>query len=80
MITENTRITPKFNTINTKLKALSIFQSITDDDVDRITLCLRVLANRTALMKDIFTVECRLALSNMLESNKQDNEESSKVL
>ncbi|CAB3998662.1 coatomer subunit beta-like [Paramuricea clavata] len=54
-------------------------KSITDDDVDRITLCLRVLANRTALMKDIFTVECRRALSNMLESNKQDSEDSTKA-
>lgn len=58
---------------------LSFYQSITDDDVDRISLCLRVLANRTGLMKDIFTVECRRALSNMLESNKQDTEVSSKV-
>jgi hypothetical protein len=38
-----------------------------------------VLANRTTLMKDIFTVECRHALSNMLESSKQDSEDSSKV-
>ena len=30
-------------------------------------------------MKDIFTVECRRALSNMLESNKQDSEDSTKV-
>lgn len=57
----------------------SLLQSITDDDVDRISLCLRVLANRTPLMKDIFTVECRRALSNMLESNKKDQEETRKV-
>ncbi|CAH3033470.1 unnamed protein product [Porites lobata] len=53
---------------------------ITDDDVDRISLCVRVVAERVPLMKNIFTVECRNSLSSMLDSNKRgEEEETSKV-
>ncbi|KAL9984992.1 hypothetical protein ACROYT_G007343 [Oculina patagonica] len=48
---------------------------ITDDDVDRISLCVRVVAERVPLMKNIFTVECRNSLSSMLDANKRGEEE-----
>lgn len=50
-------------------------QIITDDDVDRISLCVRVVAERVPLMKNIFTVECRNSLSSMLDANKRGEEE-----
>ena len=50
-------------------------QVITDDDVDRISLCVRVVAERVPLMKNIFTVECRNSLSSMLDANKRGEEE-----
>lgn len=48
---------------------------ITDDDVDRISLCVRVVAERVPVMKNIFTVECRNSLSSMLDANKRVEEE-----
>ncbi|XP_068744674.1 coatomer subunit beta-like [Montipora capricornis] len=48
---------------------------ITDDDVDRISLCVRVVAERVPLMKNIFTVECRNSLSSMLDANKRGEDE-----
>ncbi|KAK2572891.1 Coatomer subunit beta [Acropora cervicornis] len=48
---------------------------ITDDDVDRISLCVRVVAERVPLMKNIFTVECRNSLSSMLDANKKGEEQ-----
>ena len=52
-----------------------VVQVITDDDVDRISLCVRVVAERVPLMKNIFTVECRHSLSSMLDANKRGEEE-----
>ena len=52
-----------------------VSQVITDDDVDRISLCVRVVAERVPLMKNIFTVECRNSLSSMLDSHKRGDEE-----
>ena len=51
-------------------------QIITDDDVDRISLCVRVVAERVPLMKNIFTVECRNSLSSMLDANKRGEEDN----
>ncbi|RMX42493.1 hypothetical protein pdam_00020420 [Pocillopora damicornis] len=48
---------------------------ITDDDVDRISLCVRVVAERVPVMKNIFTVECRNSLSSMLDADKRVEEE-----
>ena len=55
--------------------AVILLQIITDDDVDRISLCVRVVAERVPLMKNIFTVECRNSLSSMLDANKRGEEE-----
>ena len=43
--------------------------------MDRISLCVRVVAERVPLMKNIFTVECRNSLSSMLDANKRGEEE-----
>ena len=55
--------------------AVIFLQIITDDDVDRISLCVRVVAERVPLMKNIFTVECRNSLSSMLDASKRGEEE-----
>ncbi|XP_050393198.1 coatomer subunit beta [Patella vulgata] len=45
---------------------------ITDDDVDRIANCIRVLAERTDLMNEIFNKECRGSLSLMLAAKIEE--------
>uniref|UniRef100_H2ZHQ3 Coatomer subunit beta n=1 Tax=Ciona savignyi TaxID=51511 RepID=H2ZHQ3_CIOSA len=42
-------------------------KAISDDEVDRLTVCLKVLAERDDTMADIFTSKCRTSLSNLLE-------------
>ena len=55
--------------------SVTILQVITDDDVDRISLCVRVVAERTPLMNKIFTEDCRGSLSAMLEAGKKEDEQ-----
>jgi coatomer subunit beta len=52
---------------------------ITDDDVDRIALCLRVLSERNTLMFEIFSEYCRQSLSNMLLSKNEEEKDFQKV-
>ncbi|CAJ0961232.1 unnamed protein product [Ranitomeya imitator] len=52
---------------------------ITDDDVDRISLCLKVLSECSPLMNDIFNKECRLSLSHMLSAKLEEEKLSQKV-
>ncbi|XP_071134136.1 coatomer subunit beta-like isoform X1 [Mytilus edulis] len=52
---------------------------MTDDDVDRIATCLRVLAERSSLMKEIFNDGCRESLSLMLASKVEEEKELQKV-
>ncbi|KAG9352418.1 hypothetical protein JZ751_020832 [Albula glossodonta] len=51
---------------------------ITDDDVDRISLCLKVLSECSPLMDDIFNKECRKALSHMLTVRLEEEKISQK--
>ena len=51
---------------------------ITDDDVDRISLCVRVVAERSPFMGKIFTVDCRGSLSAMLEASKKEDDQLKK--
>jgi coatomer subunit beta len=51
---------------------------ITDDDVDRIALCLRVLSERTSLMSDIFNTKCRKSLSVMLATKAEEEKQFQK--
>lgn len=55
-----------------------ILQVITDDDVDRISLCVRVVAERSPFMGKIFTVDCRGSLSAMLEASKKEDDQLKK--
>uniref|UniRef100_A0A8D2L6K7 Coatomer subunit beta n=1 Tax=Varanus komodoensis TaxID=61221 RepID=A0A8D2L6K7_VARKO len=51
---------------------------ITDDDVDRISLCLKVLSECSPLMNDIFNKECRQSLSHMLSAKLEEETLSQK--
>jgi len=53
---------------------------ITNDDIDHILLCLRVLSERPPALIEVYTVECRQALSNMLQSNQNALELANKVI
>lgn len=53
---------------------------ITDDDVDRISLCLKVLSECSPLMNDIFNKECRRSLSHMLAVRLEEEKLSQKVM
>jgi len=46
-------------------------KAITKDDADRLQLCLKVLCDRTSLLSQIFNVDCREALGQMLEAQIQ---------
>lgn len=51
---------------------------ITDDDVDRMSLCLRVLVEKATFMCDIFNVKCRDSLSGMLTAKATEEKEYEK--
>ncbi|KTG31714.1 hypothetical protein cypCar_00009979 [Cyprinus carpio] len=53
-------------------------KQITDDDVDRISLCLKVLSECSPLMNDIFNKECRRSLSHMLAVRLEEEKLSQK--
>ena len=55
-------------------------QPISDDDVDRIATCLRVLAERTELMQDIFNSACRESLAAMLAAKIQEEKVAEQVI
>ena len=44
---------------------------ITDDDADRIALCLKVLSEQSEAAVEIFDKECRAALSGMLDAQAE---------
>lgn len=46
-------------------------KAITEDDVDRLIVCVKVLGERNGFLKDIFNLECRNAVSDMLEGSKE---------
>ena len=50
-----------------------VFQPITDDDVDRISTCIRVLAEHSPLMYSIFNEQCRQSLSTMLSAKAEED-------
>lgn len=52
---------------------------ITDDDVDRISLCLKVLSECSPLMDDIFNKQCRKSLSHLLNVRLEEEKISQKV-
>ena len=54
-------------------------QPITDDDVDRIATCVRVLAERSELMQEIFNNKCRQSLSIMLAAKIEEDKAAQEV-
>jgi len=44
---------------------------ITEDDLDRLSIHVRVLAERNPVTRNIFVAECRKAVTSMLEGSKQ---------
>lgn len=54
-------------------------KNITDDDVDRISFCLKVLSERSPLMIKIFNQECRRSLSSMLAAKQEEEQEHLKA-
>ncbi|XP_023319800.1 coatomer subunit beta [Eurytemora carolleeae] len=46
-------------------------KKITKDDLDRLNLCLKVLSDRSSILVQVFTSECRDALEQMLEAQLQ---------
>ncbi|KAL4233382.1 Coatomer subunit beta [Mactra antiquata] len=52
---------------------------ITDDDVDRIATCLRVLAEQSPLMTDIYNTASRNSLSLMLAAKMAEEKEAQKA-
>lgn len=51
-------------------------KSITNDDADRIFLCLRTLSERNPEIVEIFRNSCRNALSNMLEAQTEEESQA----
>jgi len=49
-------------------------KAMTEDDVDRLAVCVKVLSERSGFLKDIFNIECRKAVTVMLEGSKQITE------
>ncbi|XP_026470086.1 coatomer subunit beta [Ctenocephalides felis] len=47
-------------------------KAITNDDMDRIYLCLKVLSERTPSIAHIFNEECRSALKTMLKAKAEE--------
>jgi hypothetical protein len=54
-------------------------QPITDDDVDRIATCIRVVADQSQLLFHIFNEMCRQSLSVMLSVKVEEDKEFQKV-
>lgn len=52
---------------------------ITDDDVDRIAICLRVLADKAPLMSEVFNAQCRESLSVMLAAKVEEEKAQMKA-
>ncbi|MPC15383.1 Coatomer subunit beta [Portunus trituberculatus] len=61
-------------------------KSMTEDDYDRMMLCLQVVSERTPGLASVFTEQCRSALSHMLLAKTEEEEaqrrdrKSSKVI
>ncbi|XP_022103946.1 coatomer subunit beta-like [Acanthaster planci] len=52
--------------------------NITDDDLDRIAMCLRVVADRHSLMSDVFTRDCRNSLQTLILTKQTEEKEQQK--
>jgi hypothetical protein len=53
--------------------------NMTNDDADRLYLCLQVLSDRSPVIINIFNENCRRALSIMLAAKAEEEASSQKV-
>lgn len=53
-------------------------KSITNDDADRIYICLKTLGERTPEITDIFKLLCRDALAKMLDAHQAEEQQNQK--
>uniref|UniRef100_A0A8C4QMM4 Coatomer subunit beta n=1 Tax=Eptatretus burgeri TaxID=7764 RepID=A0A8C4QMM4_EPTBU len=53
-------------------------KAISEDDVDRISVCLKVLSELLPFLTDIFNTECRHSLSQMLTARQEEEKRSQK--
>lgn len=53
-------------------------KSITNDDADRIFICLRTLSERSPEITEIFKVLCRDALAKMLDAHHVEEQQTQK--
>jgi coatomer subunit beta len=54
-------------------------KNMTNDDADRLYLCLRVLSDKSPVIVNIFNVNCRRALSTMLAAKTEEEASTQKV-
>jgi coatomer subunit beta len=54
-------------------------KNMTNDDADRLYLCLRVLSDKSPVIVNIFHENCRRALSIMLAAKAEEEASSQKV-
>lgn len=54
-------------------------KNMTNDDHERLLVCLRVLSLRMPTIVDIFTLNCRQALSTMLTAKAEEEATTLKV-
>lgn len=60
--------------------SLSVYiQPITEDDVERLSVCLRVLAERSELMRSVFAQGSRQVFADMLSLREEQDKTSKKV-
>ena len=56
-----------------------LLQPITEDDVERLSVCLRVLAERSELMSSVFSQGSRQVFADMLSLREQQDKSNKKV-
>ena len=59
---------------------IHFLQPITEDDVERLYVCLRVLSERSPLLSQVFGEQSRSVFANMLQVREQEAKADKKVL
>lgn len=77
---------PSFQVGNIKVYNSVIFnytglatKNMTNDDADRLYLCLQVLSDKSPIIVNIFNENCRRALSIMLAAKAEEEASTQKV-
>lgn len=77
---------PSFHIVNIKVHNRVVFnytglaaKNMTNDDADRLYLCLQVLSDKSPIIVNIFNENCRRALSIMLAAKAEEEASTQKV-